>query len=303
MSSQKQLVCIIGPTAVGKTDLSIKLALKLNTEIISCDSRQMYREMRIGTAVPSASQLTQVKHYFIRNISIHDYYSVYEYELDALKQLDILFRNHDQVVLTGGSGLYLDALLYGMDEIPDPDPTIRQEIIKRFEDEGIEALRFELKRLDPEYYNSTDIRNPKRIMRGLEVCMSTGQPFSQFRIRKTEKRSFNSTIICLDRERSMLHQSINQRVDMMIDEGLETEAHSLYPFRETNALKTVGYRELFQYFDGDHSLNKAIDLIKRNSRRYARRQISWNKKYKNAIWINLDGTDLDNPLKQIVNSL
>ncbi len=286
--AEKQLICIVGPTAVGKTDLAIDLAEQLRTEIISCDSRQFYAEMKIGTARPEAYQLERVKHYFIGHLSIHNYYSVYGYELDALRQLKALFSQRSQVVLVGGSGLYLDALLYGMDDIPDPDPEIRKKLIERFEDEGVESLRFELKRLDPDYYQSTDIQNPKRILRGLEVCLSTGKPFSSFRVRQTESRYFTPYIICLDRERANLHKRINQRVNLMMEEGLEAEARRLIPFKGHNALKTVGYKELFEFFDGLIDLEKAVELIKRNTRHYARRQISWNKRYDEALWINLD---------------
>jgi tRNA dimethylallyltransferase len=301
MKERKELICVIGPTAVGKTDLAIELATELKTEIISCDSRQMYREMRIGTAVPSKEQLKQIRHHFIGHISIHDYYSVYEFEKNALALMKTLFREHEQLVLVGGSGLYLNALIYGMDDIPDPDPTIREGLIKRFETEGIDSLRFELKQLDPEYYFSTDIRNPKRILRGLEVCLSTGKSFSQYRIRQTLDREFSSKIICLDRDRAHLHRRINSRVDQMMVDGLQKEAGDLLPFRHLNALKTVGYRELFEAFDGKCSFAEAIELIKRNSRRYARRQITWNKRYEAGRWINLD-QDI-NPLKSIIQAI
>jgi len=289
---KKQLICLIGPTAVGKTDLSIRLARELNTEIISCDSRQIYKEMRIGTAVPEPSQLKSVKHHFIASASIHDYYSVYKFELDALHRIEELFQKYDQLVLSGGSGLYLNALLFGMDDIPDPDLEIRKTLEERLEKEGLESLRFDLKRLDPEYYAEVDLRNPKRVLRGLEVCLTTGQTFSQFRIRSTQKRAFSYQILCLDRERSLLHKRINERVDLMVESGLVEEAKSLLPFQHLNALKTVGYRELFEYFEGKHSKEKAIELIKRNTRRYARRQITWNKKYKNAKWF--DASEADN---------
>jgi tRNA dimethylallyltransferase len=282
----KQLICIIGPTGVGKTELSISLAKALNTEIISCDSRQMFREMSVGTAVPSATQLSEVKHHFVQSISIYDYYSVYEYELDANRLLMELFRENDQVLLSGGSGLYLDALLFGMDDIPDPDPLIREELENRFNSEGLSNMLQELEMLDPEYYAEVDKNNSKRVIRGLEVCLTTGKTFSNYRIRSPRKREFDAKIICLDRERSVLHQRINERVDEMILKGLVEEAKSLYPLRQLNALKTVGYRELFDAFDGNIGIDEAISLIKRNSRRYARRQITWNKKYQDAVWFD-----------------
>ncbi len=282
----KQLICIIGPTGVGKTELSISLAKALNTEIISCDSRQMFREMSIGTAVPTPIQLSEVKHHFVQSISIHDYYSVYEYEVDANGLLIELFYKKDQIILSGGSGLYLDALLFGMDDIPDPDPLIREELENRFKSEGLANMLNELKMLDPQYYAEVDKHNSKRVIRGLEVCLTTGKPFSNYRIRSPRKRDFEAKIICLDRERSVLHQRINQRVDEMIEKGLVEEAKSLYPLRHLNALKTVGYRELFDAFEGNIGTDEAISLIKRNSRRYARRQITWNKKYRDSVWFD-----------------
>lgn len=283
---KKQLICLIGPTSVGKTEHAIRLAKELNTEIISCDSRQIYKEMRIGTAVPEPFQLESVKHHFIGTESIHNYYSVYQFELDALQKSAELFKKYDRLVLTGGSGLYLNALIYGMDDIPDPDPEIRKNLEIRLETEGLDSLRFDLKRLDPEYYAEVDLRNPKRVMRGLEVCLTTGRAFSQFRNRSARERPFAHQIICLDRERSSLHSRINKRVDLMVEAGLIEEAKSLFPHRHLNALKTVGYRELFEAFDGKLSLEEAIELIKRNTRRYARRQITWNKRYKNAQWFD-----------------
>ncbi|MCK5821529.1 MAG: tRNA (adenosine(37)-N6)-dimethylallyltransferase MiaA [Bacteroidales bacterium] len=288
---KKKLICLIGPTAVGKTDIAIRLATELNTEIISCDSRQIYKEMRIGTAVPEPHQLESCKHHFIGSASIHDYYSVFQFELDALQKTTELFKKYDQLVLTGGSGLYLDALIYGMDDIPDPDPEIRRNLEIRLEEEGIDSLRFDLKRLDPEYYTEVDLRNPKRVMRGLEVCLTTGQTFSHFRKRSTRERPFDHQIICLDRERSSLHNRINKRVDLMIESGLINEVKSLHPHKQLNALKTVGYRELFEAFEGKQSIEEAIELIKRNTRRYARRQITWNKRYKDAEWFDANEAD------------
>jgi len=298
---KKQLICLIGPTSVGKTELSIRLAKELKTEIISCDSRQIYKEMRIGTAVPELSQLQSVKHHFIASESIHNYYSVYQYELDALKKTAELFKKYDQLVLTGGSGLYLNALIYGMDDIPDPDPEIRNRLEERLEKEGLDSLRFDLKRLDPEYYAEVDLRNPKRVMRGLEVCMTTGQTFSQFRNKSAQKRPFHHSILCLDRERSSLHTRINKRVDLMIESGLINEVKTLFPYRHLNALKTVGYRELFEAFEGKQTIETAIELIKRNTRRYARRQITWNRRYKNAKWF--DATQADSILTWTKNYL
>ena len=275
----KYLLIVIGPTGIGKTDLAIELARNWNTEIISCDSRQMFREMKIGTAVPSQNQLESVKHHFIGNLSIHDYYNVYNYETDVLNLLDDLFKEKKLVVMAGGSGLYLDAVLFGMDDIPDPDPAVREEFIRRMDEEGVEKLARELKEIDPEYYDKVDINNPKRVLRGLEVWHSTGMKFSSFRIRKKPYRPFVPIIVNLTMDREQLYNRINLRVDQMLEDGLVKEAESLYPFRKLNALNTVGYKELFLHFDGDCPLVEAVRLIKRNTRHYAKRQITWNKKY------------------------
>lgn len=294
------LLCLIGPTAVGKTDLAIRLAKDLKTEIISCDSRQMYQEMKIGTAVPSKEQLGEVPHHFIQHLSIHDYYSVFAYETAALVTLDRLFKQTPIVVLTGGSGLYLNALLWGMDDIPDPDPDIRQRLEERLQQEGLDSLRLELKRLDPDYYQEVDIKNPNRILRGLEVCLTTGKPFSTYRLRSKRSRRFDHQIICLNRDRAELFERINQRVDQMVETGLLEEASRLYPYKSLNALKTVGYREIFEWMDGKTDKITAIEWIKRNTRRYARRQITWNKKYEEALWLDAAS---DNLLEEIKNNL
>ena len=286
------LLCLIGPTAVGKTDLSIALAKNLGTQIVSCDSRQMFREMTIGTAVPEPHQLASVQHHFIQHRSIHEYYSVYEYELEAVARLEEIFQEQEVVVLCGGSGLYLNALLYGMDDIPDPDPDIRRKLETRLKKDGLEPLRDELRLLDPEYYSEVDLNNPNRIIRGLEVCLTTGKKFSSFRIRSNRERNFEARIICLDRDRNDLFDRINRRVDVMVDHGLIEEARSLYPLRHLNALKTVGYRELFDYFDNLTDLETALELIRRNTRRYARRQLTWNRKYQNSLWLDAAEGDL-----------
>lgn len=281
--SNKYLLIIAGPTGIGKTDLSIQLARHWKTEIISCDSRQMYREMKIGTAVPDLDQLASVPHHFIGNLSIHDYYNVFNYETDVLTLLDEMYKQRNLYIVTGGSGLYLDAVLYGMDDIPDPDPILRKQLTQRIREDGVNKLAQELKEIDPEYYNEVDINNPKRVLRGLEVWYSTGKKFSSFRIRKNVPRPFTPIIINLEMEREDLYSRINLRVDIMIEAGLIKEAQSLYPNKNLNALNTVGYKELFKHFDGQYSLEEAIRLIKRNSRHYAKRQITWNKKYKGVF--------------------
>lgn len=273
------LVIITGPTAVGKTDLSIRLAERWKTEIISSDSRQMYREMKIGTAVPDAGQLARVPHYFIGNLSIHDYYSVYRYEQDVIRLTDELFTKHDRVIMTGGSGLYMDAILNGIDDVPDPDPEIRRRLRDQLNHDGLESLLEILLSLDPEYHERVDRKNPARILRGLEVCLTTGRTFTSFRKKTVPVRNFDTLLIGLTLPREELYNRIDRRVDAMIADGLVEEARSLYPYRSLSALNTVGYRELFRYFDGETDLEEAVRLIKRNTRHYARRQITWNNRY------------------------
>jgi tRNA dimethylallyltransferase len=285
------LLVLIGPTGIGKTGTSIELAKKWNAEIISCDSRQMYREMEIGTAVPSPDQLKAVKHHFIGNLSIHDYYNVYRYEVEVLQLLKSIFSKQNIAIITGGSGLYLDAVLFGMDDIPDIDPIVRNELTRRIEAEGVEKLAAELKKIDPDYYDQTDIKNPKRILRGLETWYSTGTRFSSYRQKNTAAREFKPLIINLDIDRAELYSRINTRVNKMVKSGLREEARSLYPHRGLNALNTVGYKEWFAHFDGDYGEEEAVRLIKRNTRHYAKRQITWNKKY--DIALNSDPADIE----------
>ncbi len=273
------LIIICGPTAVGKTQVSIRLAQRWKTEIISCDSRQFYREMRIGTAVPEPDELNAVRHHFIGNLSIHDYYSVYRYEQESIGLLNGLFENHDRVIMTGGSGLYMDSIINGIDIIPDPDPVIRKQLATDLQQKGIGPLLTKLEELDPEYFIKVDKKNPARVLRGLEVCLSTGKTFSSFRKRELPNRSFNIRILSLALPREELYERIDCRVDRMIESGLMEEARALTPWRDLAALNTVGYRELFSHFDGDTDLVEAIRLIKRNTRHYARRQITWNNRY------------------------
>jgi len=284
----KYLIVISGPTGIGKTGLSINIAKNLETEIISADSRQFYKELKIGTAAPSSEQLSEVNHYCIGNKSINDYYSIYKFEQDVLNILEKLFNKSNTVILTGGSGLYIDAVCLGVDDIPDIDETIRLKVLKKYEEEGIEGLRFDLKTLDPEFYVKADLRNPKRMMRALEVCLMTGKPFSGFRKGLETKRNFKTIWIGLNRDRDELYHIINERVDKMIDDGLVDEAKKFHPLKHLNSLNAVGYKELFGYFDGDYSLEKAIELIKRNSRRYAKRQLTWFNKNKNISWFHPD---------------
>ncbi|MCX6225848.1 MAG: tRNA (adenosine(37)-N6)-dimethylallyltransferase MiaA [Bacteroidia bacterium] len=282
---------LTGPTASGKTDISIKLAQHWNTEIISCDSRQMYREMSVGTAKPDIDQLNQIPHHLIGNLSIHDYYSAYRFEEDVTDLLKHLLRNHFLVIMTGGTGLYMDAIINGIDDIPDPVPEIRRILKQRNDAHGLGSLLEELSQLDPIFYAKVDRNNPARVMRGLEVCLTTGRPFSSFRIKQAVNRDFDIILIGLELPRDELYQRINLRVDQMIEKGLIEEAKALYPMRELNALNTVGYRELFEMFDGNIDLDEAIRLIKRNTRHYAKRQITWNNRYPQIKYFHPDALD------------
>ncbi|HAN18658.1 MAG: tRNA (adenosine(37)-N6)-dimethylallyltransferase MiaA [Bacteroidetes bacterium GWC2_33_15] len=284
----KKLIVIIGPTGIGKTDLSIEIAQELNTEIISCDSRQIYKELKIGTAVPTNIQLNKVKHHFIGNKSIYDYYNASMFEVEVLELLDKLFLKNETVIMTGGSGLYIDAVCKGIDDLPTIDQELRAELINRLNKEGIESLRMHLKMLDPDYYKEADIRNPKRILKALEVTLQTGKPYSTFLTKPRRTRDFKIVKIGLQRNRNELYERINLRVDQMIDDGLIDEARIFYKDRLLNSLNTVGYKELFDYFDGSSTLEKAIELIKQNSRHYAKRQISWFGRDKEIAWFHSD---------------
>jgi tRNA dimethylallyltransferase len=282
------LIVLLGPTAVGKTDISIKLAERFNCEIISADSRQFYREMTIGTAVPSETQLKRIRHHFIKFLSVHEYYSTSLFEHDVIELLPELFRKNPIVLMSGGSAMYIDAVCSGMDDIPDVDPEVREKYISMFKKEGVEALRRALKLADPEHYAKVDLKNHKRIMRALEICETSGKPYSSFLKRQKRERDFGIIKIGLERERSDLYKRIDARVDQMIISGLEEEAAGLYSFRDLNALMSVGYREFFDFFDGKISFDKAIELIKRNSRRFAKRQLTWWGKDKDIKWFKPD---------------
>ena len=282
----KKLIIILGPTAIGKTAISICMAQQLRTVIVSCDSRQIYREMRIGTAVPSAEQLAAVPHYFIGTQSIHTYYTAGKYELDALALLDELFQQYDTVLMAGGSGLYIDAVCHGIDAFPDADMNIRKSLAKRLKTEGIESLRFELQRLDIETYKSIDLKNPHRILRALEVCIATGKPYSEWKTGKQKKRNFIIEKTGLQCPREELYERINQRVLQMMDEGLLKEAQALYPYRHLTALKTVGYQELFDHFEGKTKLDETVRLIQQHTRNYAKKQISYWRRYDDIRWVD-----------------
>jgi tRNA dimethylallyltransferase len=280
------LIVLLGPTGVGKTDVSINLAERLKCEIISADSRQFYREMKIGTAVPEDHQLDSIKHHFIRFLSIEDYYSSSLFEKDVIGLLPRLFKTSNIVLMSGGSGMYIDAVCDGIDDIPDVDPTIRQKYITKYTEEGIEGLRSALKLLDPGHYARVDLKNHKRLLRALEICETAGRPYSTFLKKQKRVRDFSIIKIGLERSRIDLYSRINQRVDDMVKKGLEEEARDLFRFRTLNALNSVGYKEFFDFFDGKISREKAIELIKRNSRRFAKRQITWWSKDKNIKWFH-----------------
>ncbi|MEA1887971.1 MAG: tRNA (adenosine(37)-N6)-dimethylallyltransferase MiaA [Bacteroidota bacterium] len=280
------LVILLGPTGIGKTDLGIDIALYFNTEIISCDSRQFYREMSIGTASPSNKQLKKVKHHFINHISVTDYYSASRFEDDFMDLAKKLFARYNILLMVGGSGLYIDAAGGRIDKIPDVDPSVREKYLEKFHNEGLESIRADLRLLDPYYYRIVDLKNPKRIIRALEICETTGKPYSFFLQKKGKGRNFNIIKVGLTMDRQELYRRINERVDRMIAEGLEEEARELLEYRNCNALNTVGYKEMFSYFDGEISREKAIELIKRNSRRYAKRQLTWWARDDDIKWFH-----------------
>lgn len=288
----KYLITIVGPTAIGKTSLSIRLAKHFNCEIVSCDSRQFFKEMRIGTAVPSDTELAEIKHHFIQNKSIFEDYTVGDYEKEAITILDELFKTNDYAVLVGGSGLYVDAVLKGFDSFPTIEKSIREAINSNFEKYGIAYLQQQLQNLDPKYYenlsveNPQTLKNPQRMMRFVEVCIGSGQPYSNFLNQKQTERNFTPILIGLDADRKIIYDRINQRVDLMMQEGLLKEARNLYENRNLNALQTVGYRELFQYFDNEITLNFAIEEIKKNTRRFSKRQLTWFKRLENVTWFD-----------------
>lgn len=284
----KSLIVIVGSTGIGKTDLSIEIAEEFSTEIISSDSRQIYKELKIGTAVPTDEQLNRVKHHFIGNKSIHDYYNASMFEYEVIDVLQELYKNHDKVVMTGGSGMYINAVCDGIDDLPTIDQKLRDDLIKKHEEEGIESLRMQLKIIDPETYEKVDLKNAKRILKALEVTIQTGKPYSSFLSKTKKKRDFQIIKIGLERDRAELYERINLRVDQMVEDGLVQEAKQYFSFRHLNSLNTVGYKELFECFDGIITQEKAIELIKRNSRHYAKRQISWFARDNEWEWFHPD---------------
>ncbi|MDB5228180.1 MAG: miaA [Bacteroidota bacterium] len=288
----KFLIIIAGPTAVGKTHIAIEVAKHFQAEIISADSRQLFKELDIGVARPGEEELKEIKHHFIANKSIHEYVSAGEYEREVIDLLDKLFKEQNVVVMCGGTGFYIDAVCNGFDEIPDVDEKIREELNATFRNEGIGVLQEKLKQLDTDTYNNMDIQNSQRVIRALEVCIGTGKPLSFFKQKRKLDRSFIPIKICLNTDREKLYQNIDQRVDTMIKNGLTEEARSVYPFKENNALQTVGYKELFDHFENKITLEEAISKIKQNTRNYAKRQISWFKRDKDYKWFDSNDCSL-----------
>ncbi|PSK99848.1 tRNA (adenosine(37)-N6)-dimethylallyltransferase MiaA [Cecembia rubra] len=284
----KYLIIVVGPTAVGKTSLCLKLAKNFQTEIISSDSRQFYKEMLIGTAKPSLEELALVKHHLIDHKSIFDNYDVKDFEKDALDALNEIFKRRNLAIMTGGSGLFVNIISYGMDEIPEIEPQIRAGVIKSYQEFGLEYLQNKLKAIDPTYYSEVDIMNPQRLMRAIEVSLGTGKPYSSFRQKKKTDRPFHIIKIGLNRDRAELYERIDQRMDLMIDQGLFEEAEKLFPYRDLNALQTVGYSEIFGSLKGEYDKVEAIRLLKRNSRRYAKRQLTWFRNDPEITWFHPD---------------
>lgn len=291
MNSKPTLIVLIGPTGIGKTDLSLNIAEHYNTEIISADSRQLYADLKIGTAAPTPEQLARVKHHFVGTLQLTDYYSAAQYEAEVMKKLDELFKRHNVIVLTGGSMMYVDAVCKGIDDIPTVDEETRKTLMQHYENVGLERLCAELKILDPEYYDIVDKKNPKRVIHALEICYMTGQTYTSFRTSQTKERPFNIIKVGLRREREELYERINKRVDIMMEDGLLEEAKSVYQYKDLNSLNTVGYKEMFKYLDGEWELPFAIEKIKQNSRIYSRKQVTWFKRDTDITWFHPDDTN------------
>jgi len=298
----KTLLVLIGPTGVGKTELSLRLAENFGSPIISSDSRQLYADLKIGTAAPTPEQLNKVPHHFVGTLKLTDYYSAAQYEAEVLKLLEKLFQSKDVIVMTGGSMMYVDAVCKGIDDIPTVDKETRELLIHRYEAEGLERLCSELKLLDPEYYKIVDLKNPKRVIHALEICYMTGKTYTSFRTRSTRERPFHILKIGLTRDREELYERINRRVDIMMEDGLLEEVKSVYPYKHLNSLNTVGYKELFNYLDGVWDLPFAIEKIKQNSRIYSRKQMTWFKRDNDITWFHPDQeVDIMDYIKKVLN--
>lgn len=298
----KTLIVVAGPTAVGKTAAAIKLARYFNTVVVSADSRQFFSEMSIGTAKPDTEELAAAKHYFINSHSISESFSVGDYEKQGLTLLDELFKIHDKVILAGGSGLYIKAICEGFDDLPVADPAVREKLNLELEEKGITTLQEKLKQVDLNYYNEVDLNNPQRIIRALEVFETSGKPFSSYRNATINKRPFNIIKLALDMPREKLYARINMRVDQMVKQGLVDEVSALLPYRELNALNTVGYSELFDHFDGKISLDEALAMIKQNTRRFSKRQLTWFRKDKDFIWFDADALNVTDQMIKTVEA-
>ncbi len=297
----KRLIVLLGPTGVGKTALSLNLAEHYLSPIISADSRQFFKGLEVGTAAPTTAQKKRVAHHLVGMLDVTDYYSASEFERDALNIIEDLHKSHDVLIATGGSMMYIDALCNGIDDVPTIDESLRKEVYELYEREGLEPIRAQLKVLDPDFYNEVDLKNYKRVIHALEVCLMTGKPYSSFRTQTKKERPFEIIKIGLTRDRSELYERINNRVDEMISSGLLEEAGRFYPQRHLNALNTVGYKELFKYMDGEWTLDFAIEKIKQSTRIYSRKQITWFKRDKEIHWINLSETSEDDALKKIIS--
>jgi tRNA dimethylallyltransferase len=284
----KTLIVLIGPTGVGKTDLSLRIAKEFSTEIVSADSRQLYADLKIGTAAPTAEQLACVPHHLVGTLQLTDYYSAARYEEEAIAVITRLFESHDTVLLTGGSMMYVDAVCNGIDDIPTVDADTRELMMRRYHEEGLERLCAELRLLDPEYYSIVDLKNPKRVIHALEICYMTGRTYTSYRTQQRKERPFRIVKIGLRREREELYERINRRVDIMMEQGLLDEAQRFYPYRTLNSLNTVGYKELFAYLDGECTLAFAVEKIKQNSRIYSRKQMTWFKRDESIHWFHPD---------------
>lgn len=296
--NKKYLICVVGPTAIGKTSLGIKIAQHFTTEILSADSRQFYREMKIGTAAPSPEELASVPHHFVHHKSIEEKYTVGDFEREALAKLKEEFSTKDTMVMVGGSGLYINAVTDGLDDFPEVDPGIREGLNLELSSNGLLPLQEKLERLDPLYFTEVDINNPHRIIRALEICIGTGKPYSSFKNQEPKSRPFKTIFIGLSAEREIIYNRINKRVDEMIRQGLIREAENLYPYKKLNTLKTVGYQEIFNYMDGNFTFEEAIEDIKRNTRRFSKRQMTWFRKNEKINWF-----DHSTPLEEIIEFL
>jgi tRNA dimethylallyltransferase len=299
----KKILVLLGPTGVGKTEISVSLAEYWGCPIISADSRQLYRGLTIGTAAPTEEQMARVPHHMVGILDVEDYYSASEFEIQAIKLIEELHQKHDVLIVTGGSMMYLDALCKGIDEVPTIDEKLRKEVYDLYEKDGLEPIRAQLKILDPVFYDQVDLKNYKRVIHALEVCLMSGKPYSSFRTNTVKQRPFEIIKVGLMRDREQLYERINLRVDQMIQDGLLQEAKKFYPLKEYNSLNTVGYKELFKYFDGEWTLDFAIEKIKQNSRIYSRKQMTWFKRDKDISWINLSENTRDQAKQYLIDKV